>query len=65
MKRFMNYLGLGVDSEGRFLHEIRRTQTRGDFFAVCERFLAHDGPMSLEPFSLKLHERDVVGGVMH
>ncbi len=65
MKRFMNYLGLGVDREGCFLHEIRRVRTRPDFFAVCERFLDHDRPMPLEPFPLKLHERDVVGGVMH
>jgi tRNA-dihydrouridine synthase len=64
MKRFMNYLGLGVDPEGRFLHDIRRVQTRADFFAVCERFLDHDEPMPLEPFELKLKERDVVGGVM-
>jgi len=65
MKRFMNYLGLGVDPEGKFLHEIRRVQTRAGFFAVCERFLDHDSPMPLEPFALNLHDRDVVGGVMH
>jgi len=65
MKRFMNYLGLGVDAEGHFLHEIRRVQTRADFFAVCESFLDHDDPMPLEPFALRLHDRDVVGGVMH
>ena len=65
MKRFMNYLGLGVDREGRFLHDIRRVQTRVDFFAVCERFLDHDESMVLEPFKLGLKERDVVGGAMH
>lgn len=65
MKRFMNYLGLGVDPTGRFLHDIRRVSSRVDFFAVCERFLDHDDPMWLEPFRLNLKERDVVGGVMH
>ncbi|MCU0771085.1 MAG: tRNA-dihydrouridine synthase family protein [Verrucomicrobia bacterium] len=65
LKRFMNYLGLGVDPEGGFLHEIRRAQTRADFFAICERFLDHDEPMPLEPFKLSLQDRDVVGGVMH
>lgn len=64
MKRFMNFLGLGVDPEGGFLHEIRRVQTRADFFAVCDRFLNHEDPMSLEPFDLHLKARDVVGGIM-
>jgi len=65
MKRFMNYLGLGVDAEGGFLHDIRRVQTKADFFAVCERYLDHASPMPLEPFKLNLKERDVVGGAMH
>jgi tRNA-dihydrouridine synthase len=65
MKRFMNYLGLGVDPQGRFLHEIRRVRSRADFFAVCEGFLTHNEPMPLEPYALRLHARDVVGGVMH
>jgi nifR3 family TIM-barrel protein len=64
MKRFMNYLGLGVDPDGRFLHDIRRVQTRGEFFKVCAAFLDHDEPMPLEPFQLRLGERDVVGGRM-
>jgi len=64
MKRFMNYLGLGVDPRGRFLHDIRRVQTRAEFFDVCNRFLDHDEPMPLEPFELALKERDVVGGIM-
>jgi len=64
MKRFMNYLALGVDPAGIFLHDIRRVQARADFFAVCDRFLDHDEPMPLEPFELNLKERDVVGGVM-
>lgn len=64
LKRFMNYLALGVDRQGGFLHDIRRVQTRADFFAVCNRFLDHDEPMPLEPFKLSLKERDVVGGLM-
>ncbi|MCU0787860.1 MAG: tRNA-dihydrouridine synthase family protein [Verrucomicrobia bacterium] len=64
MKRFMNFLGLGVDAGGGFLHDIRRVNRRADFFAVCERFLDHGEPMPLEPFPLNLHERDVVGGAM-
>ena len=47
MKKFMNFIGEGVDE--RFLHEIRRVQTTADFFRVCEEFLDHDEPMTLEP----------------
>jgi tRNA-dihydrouridine synthase B len=51
LKKYMNYLGEGVEATGRFLHEIRRAQTRADFFRVCETHLAHNQPMPLEPFS--------------
>lgn len=49
MKKFMNYLGEGVGTEGRFLHQIRRAITREDFFAICREFLDHHQPMPLEP----------------
>jgi hypothetical protein len=29
---------------------------------VCEEFLNHDRPMTLEPFPLKLKETDVMAG---
>ena len=63
MKRFMNFIGLGVDAEGRFLHDIRRANTRADFFAICESFLDHDRPTPLEPFQLALKESDLLAGV--
>jgi len=50
MKKYMNYLGLGVDPDGQFLHQIRRVNSKRDFFDVCERFLQHDDPMPLQPF---------------
>jgi tRNA-dihydrouridine synthase len=62
MKKYMNYLGLGVEPTGQFLHQIRRVSTRADFFAVCAAFLEHDGPMPLEPFRLQLHEADLLAG---
>jgi tRNA-dihydrouridine synthase len=65
LKRFMNYLGLGVDAEGGFLYAIRRAATSAQFFAVCQEYLDHDQPMPMEPFRLGLKEGDVVGGVMH
>jgi tRNA-dihydrouridine synthase len=41
MKKYMNFIAVGVDPEGRFLHEIRRVTSEADFFATCERFLGH------------------------
>ena len=47
MKKFMNFIGEGVGE--KFLHEIRRVTTQADFFRVCEDFLNHGQPMTLEP----------------
>ena len=62
MKKYMNYLGLGVDADGRFLHDIRRAQTKADFFAICREYLDHAESMPLEPFSPQLKTTDVVAG---
>jgi nifR3 family TIM-barrel protein len=45
MKKYMNYLGVGAEPSGQFLHQIRRVTTKTDFFRVCEEFLAHDEEM--------------------
>ncbi len=50
MKKFMNFIGEGVGE--KFLHEIRRVTMAADFFRVCEHFLNHDRPMTLEPLAL-------------
>jgi len=47
MKKFMNFIGDGIG--GSFLHDIRRVETTSGFFAICEQFLNHDEPMTLEP----------------
>ena len=52
MKKYMNYLGLGVEPTGQFLYQIRRVATKAQFFGVCKEFLNHDQPMRLEPFPL-------------
>jgi nifR3 family TIM-barrel protein len=51
MKKYLNYIGAGVEPTGRFLHDIRRVTTRADFFRVCGDHLDHDRAMPLEPFS--------------
>jgi len=50
MKKYLNFVGLGVEPTGQFLHQIRRVSTEAEFFRVCEEFLDHDEPMQLEPF---------------
>jgi len=62
MKKYTNFIGVGVDPEGKFLHEIRRVTTEHEFFSVCEKFMNHSDPMPLEPFALRLAERDVMAG---
>jgi tRNA-dihydrouridine synthase len=62
MKKYMNYLGVGAEPSGQFLHQIRRVDTRADFFRVCEEFLNHSDPMPLEPFALGLKETDLMAG---
>jgi hypothetical protein len=62
MKKYMNYVGVGIEPSGEFLHGIRRVTTERDFFQLCEKFLNHDEPMPLEPFQLALKETDVMAG---
>ena len=49
MKRYMNFLGAGVDADGQFLHRIRRAPDRAEFFAICRDFLDHNEPMAMVP----------------
>jgi tRNA-dihydrouridine synthase B len=62
MKKYLNYVGVGVEPTGQFLHRIRRVTDRASFFATCEEFLDHENPMSLEPFRLDLNPSDVMAG---
>ena len=63
MKKYLNFIGLGVEPTGQFLHAIRRAMTRAEFFAICEEHLSHDEPLPLEPFILPLKEHDTLAGV--
>jgi nifR3 family TIM-barrel protein len=62
MKKYMNYLGMGVEPTGQFLHRIRRVATKSEFFSVCEEFLDHNEALNLEPFLLELNEADLLAG---
>jgi tRNA-dihydrouridine synthase B len=52
MKKYLNFIGLGVEPTGAFLHAIRRSVTKADFFSICAEYLDHANPMPLEPFAL-------------
>src|SRR3954452_13406083 len=45
MKKYMNFIGLGVEPTGAFLHQIRRATNEHDFFVICAEYLDHDEPM--------------------
>ena len=47
MKKFTNFIGEGIGA--KYLHDIRRVETAADFWRVCEAWLDHENPMSLEP----------------
>lgn len=42
MKKYLNFVGQSVDPHGAFLHDMRRTETERDLFAVCDRHLLSD-----------------------
>ncbi len=47
MKKYLNFIALGAESTGRFLHEIRRVGTRAEFMAVCTEHLDHGERLGL------------------
>jgi tRNA-dihydrouridine synthase len=49
MKKYMNFLGTGLEQSEEFLHDIRRCENRLNFFAICSKHLDHSRPMALEP----------------
>jgi tRNA-dihydrouridine synthase len=43
MKKFLNFIGQGVDSEGAFLREVRRTLSYSNMMRVCDKHLIENG----------------------
>ena len=62
MKKYFNFIGIGIEPTGDFLHRIRRTTTEAELFGICEEHLDHDDPMPLKPFDLALKPSDVLAG---
>jgi nifR3 family TIM-barrel protein len=63
MKKYLNFLGLGVEPTGAFLHTMRRVKSKAELFALCAEHLDHGDEMPLEPFELELQPKDVLAGV--
>ncbi len=55
MKKFLNFVALGVDAEGQFLYQIRRARTEAEFFSICDKFLI-DGGNADRPFADEPHQ---------
>lgn len=53
MKKYLNFVGQGVDAEGRFLFDMRRATTEAELFTVCDRHLltAPAKPFADEPYA--------------
>jgi tRNA-dihydrouridine synthase len=39
LKKFLNFIGLAVDTEGKFLHDMRRTENLPDLLKCCDEHL--------------------------
>jgi tRNA-dihydrouridine synthase B len=39
MKKYLNFVGQGVDPTGAFLHDMRRAESESELFALCDRHL--------------------------
>lgn len=49
MKKFLNFIGTGVDAEGAFLHAVRRANSPDEIFRIAEKFLLA-GTLADKPF---------------
>jgi tRNA-dihydrouridine synthase B len=50
MKKYLNFVGQGVDPRGAFLHDMRRAESERELFGICDRHLLDPaGEFSPEP----------------
>jgi tRNA-dihydrouridine synthase B len=52
MKKYLNFIGQGVDAAGAFLSEMRLTHSEAELFDVCDRYLLgnRDQEFAQEPY---------------
>jgi tRNA-dihydrouridine synthase len=53
MKKYLNFVGQGVDATGAFLHAMRRTESEAELFGVCDQHLLAEPtrPFADEPYA--------------
>ncbi|MDD2763440.1 MAG: tRNA-dihydrouridine synthase family protein [Opitutaceae bacterium] len=49
MKKYLNFVGQGVDPDGVFLQAMRRAQTEAELFSVCDRHLLGEPARAFPP----------------
>ncbi|MBC2606229.1 tRNA-dihydrouridine synthase family protein [Pelagicoccus albus] len=49
MKKYLNFVGQGVDPEGKFLYEMRRAKSKTQLFDICDRHMPEDGDGTFAP----------------
>ncbi|MFO8026180.1 MAG: tRNA-dihydrouridine synthase family protein [Opitutales bacterium] len=49
LKKFLNFVGLSVDTDGQFLHDMRRAKSKEELDEICDRHLI-DAGRATEPF---------------
>lgn len=54
IKKYMNYVGMGLEPTGNFLHQIRRVKNEQEFWSVILDFLDHHDPLPLEPSAFEM-----------
>jgi hypothetical protein len=52
MKKYLNFVGQGVDPRGDFLRDMRRAVTESDLFGACDRHMlsSPQAEFSEEPY---------------
>ena len=60
-KQHFNYIAIGIEPTGDFLHRIRRVTTAAELFTVCEEYRSRT-PHATGAFDLDLKPRDVLAG---
>ena len=53
LKKYLNFIGQGVDPEGKFLFDMRHAKTEVELFGACDRYLLGnpDQPFAVEPYA--------------
>jgi tRNA-dihydrouridine synthase len=53
LKKFLNFIGTGIDAEGQFLAGMRLVQSKQGLFELCDRHLLTnpDLPFAIEPYN--------------